>query len=172
VAVSVPEAGDPPNALPAPRGEHLTLRFLGEISDTMARDVTRELGPALVHMAAFDFVLQGLGAFPTTDRPRVVWRGVTRGSLELHALARAVNLVVEAHGGIPDPAPFVPHVTLFRVRSPRDRARAVQLLHEPSEGPPAQVVRATSVELVESRLTPSGPLHTTRASFPLARSPD
>jgi RNA 2',3'-cyclic 3'-phosphodiesterase len=172
VAVPVPRAPEVPSARSGLPPEHLTLRFLGEISDTLARDLAMSLGPALAPFPSFEIVLKGVGAFPTTDRPRVVWRGVTRGTVDLHAVAQAVNAVVTSLGGAIDPAPFVPHVTLFRVRSPSDRARAADLLHAVAPAPPTQVVPVTAIELVASRLTPTGADHTTLARFPLGPAPD
>jgi RNA 2',3'-cyclic 3'-phosphodiesterase len=167
VAVIVP--GAPPSE-GVPRyaaADHLTLQFLGEVDDVRVDALARALGPALARAPPFDFALEGLGAFPTAGRPRVVWRGVSRGASELDALARTVRDTVESVGIAPDRSPFVPHVTLFRVRTPRDRERADRLLRSGDGVPPPQVVAVTAVELVESRLEPAGAVHRTFARFPL-----
>jgi len=170
VAVTVPEGPtETPFSSIAATG-HLTLRFLGDVPEATVEALSRTLAPAVARSAPFEFVVQGLGAFPGIDRPRVVWRGVTRGASELAALARVVREAVESVGVAPDRAPFVPHVTLFRVRSSRDRARAAELLRSGDGGRPPEVVRVTSVELVESRLEPAGAIHRTVATFPLAGS--
>jgi RNA 2',3'-cyclic 3'-phosphodiesterase len=170
VAVEVPrEAEEVPRESPlAP--DHLTLLFLGETAPTTADDLERALAPALAHVPSFEFVLEGVGAFPSPARPRVVWRGVGRGTDALGALARVVRETVASVTGTSDPSPFVPHVTLFRVRSSRDRERAARMLAEGAPSPPPTTVPVRSVDLVESTLRPAGAQHRTRARFPLAVS--
>jgi 2'-5' RNA ligase len=170
VAVTLPGGAAEGSPSTAAATGHLTLRFLGDVTEGTVEALTRALAPAVARTAPFEFVVEGLGAFPGVDRPRVVWRGVTRGVAELRALARVVREVVESVGVAPDRTPFVPHVTLFRVRSPRDRERAALLFRTEAGDRPPEVVRVTSVELVESRLEPAGAIHRTIARFPLAGS--
>jgi RNA 2',3'-cyclic 3'-phosphodiesterase len=158
VAVEVPREGRP---------DHLTLRFLGEIDPPRADKLMRALLPAVRRVVPFEFVLEGVGAFPSRDRPRVVWRGVSRGEAELRALAGVVRETIVRAGMVDDPAPFVPHVTLFRVRSPRDRERAAHLLAPNASVPAPTVVPVTSVQFVESQLTAAGAVHRALARFPL-----
>ncbi|MGA8536845.1 MAG: RNA 2',3'-cyclic phosphodiesterase [Thermoplasmata archaeon] len=168
VAVEVPrgeiaEPGDSPSA-----PDHLTLRFLGDIDEPAADELMQTLALAVARVPPFEFVLEGVGAFPSRARPRVVWRGVTRGEGELQALARVVRDAIGPAGGPEDRSPFVPHVTLFRVRSPRDRERAARLLAPNAPVPPSTVVPVAAVHFVESQLTSTGARHRTRARFPLA----
>ena len=168
VAVEVPGREGEGAGATASAPEHLTLRFLGEIDSGLVDRLIERLGPALARIARFEFVLDGVGAFPSPHRPRVVWRGVTEGAGELHALARAVREVVDSGGASEDATPFVPHMTLFRVRSSRDRERAARLLAPQATLPPPTRVPVTSVQFVESRLSASGAHHEVRARFPLA----
>ena len=82
-----------------------------------------------------------------------------------------VRETVDASGAVRDPAPFVPHVTLFRVRSPRDRERAARLLAPNAAVPLPTTVGVDSVQFVESQLTRTGAIHRTRARFPLEGTP-
>jgi RNA 2',3'-cyclic 3'-phosphodiesterase len=168
VAVTIPEEASSEGETPKGASpEHLTLRFLGEVDEATVDQLTRRLGPVVAGCSSFEFVVDGVGVFPRADRPRVVWRGVTRGAGDLEALARLVREVVESVGLAPDRTPFVPHVTLFRVRSARDRERAVRLLRSAEETPAPVVVSVRSVDLVESRLEPRGAIHRIVARFPL-----
>ncbi|MCI4365356.1 MAG: RNA 2',3'-cyclic phosphodiesterase [Thermoplasmata archaeon] len=166
-AVEVEPAPDPA-AVRGPAPRHLTLRFLGEVDDPVVTELRRRLGPALVGRAPFEFELEGVGAFPSRDHPRVVWQGVGRGREELSDLARAVRAEVVSAGLPDDPAPFVAHVTLFRVRSRRDHERAIALLASGVPIVPTRVVRVEVVHLKESARTREGVVHRTVASFPLA----
>ncbi|MCI4372352.1 MAG: RNA 2',3'-cyclic phosphodiesterase [Thermoplasmata archaeon] len=167
VAVEVPPTLDAEIEPARSAPDHLTLRFLGDVDERTIEELIRVLAPSVASFAPFEFVLEGVGAFPSTDRPRVVWRGVSRGEAELRSLALGVRTAIRSAGGGDDPAPFVPHVTLFRVRSPRDRERAARLFAANASIPPPTVVPVRSVEFVESELTSAGARHRTRASFPL-----
>jgi RNA 2',3'-cyclic 3'-phosphodiesterase len=151
--------------------EHLTLAFLGEIPVDIVPRLEAAVGPAVAGHAAFRLGVAGVGAFPTTEHPRVVWQGVREGEGELRALARDVRQAVESAGVRLDHPEFVPHVTLFRVRSARDRDRARALLSGREGGPPPFDTRVSEVQLLESRLLPQGAVHTVRTRFPLAGIP-
>jgi RNA 2',3'-cyclic 3'-phosphodiesterase len=167
IAVEIPRVSPVGPSGGSPPPDHLTLRFLGDIEERTANDVIRALGPFVVAVPRFEIVVEGIGAFPSEHRPRVVWRGVTQGSAELQHLAHVVRAAVESAGVAPDPTPFVPHVTLFRVRSPRDLERANRLLRSEEIAPPSTIVPVGSVEFVESQLLPRGAVHRTRASVAL-----
>jgi 2'-5' RNA ligase len=171
VAVEVPPESVGPTVLPSSNLRHLTLRFLAEVDESTAEGAIAALTADLSTVPTFEFVLSGVGAFPSQERPRVVWRGVGRGAAPLGDLARTVRGAIVRAGVPDDPTPFAPHVTLFRVRSARDRARAALAL-EPAASPPDLVVAVRSVVFVQSDLRPTGPLHTVRARFPLATPRD
>lgn len=147
--------------------EHLTLRFLGEISVEQARLAERLLVPVGRQFRPFHLNLEGVGAFPSADRPRVVWQGVSVGRAELSALALAVRAALAPAFG-EERGPFVAHRTLFRVRSPVDRDRARELLEGRRPAPPALSTTVAAFQLKESVLGSRGATHTTIASFPLA----
>ncbi|MCI4350924.1 MAG: RNA 2',3'-cyclic phosphodiesterase [Thermoplasmata archaeon] len=149
---------------------HLTLRFLGEVEGSVLDTVRRELERELANVPAVRFTLAGFDAFPSRERPRVVFRGVDLGRDALIALAGRVESAVTRCGVAPEGRPFVPHVTVLRVRSPAHAARARALLAAPGTEPAVEV-DAREVLLVRSELTRSGPVHTPLARFPLAGTP-
>ena len=58
-----------------PEGIHLTLKFLGEISDAQTKQVVEalaQIGP----FEPFPVEVKGFGFFPQAQRPRVFWAGV------------------------------------------------------------------------------------------------
>lgn len=162
----------PPSA-PAPDGEadpappHLTLRFLGEIDDDRTEPIATTLRDAVRELPPFDFTLEGVGAFPSRGDPRVVWVGATLGAEQVTDLAARVSAALAAAGIPPELHDFAPHVTLFRVRSPRDRSRARLLLDGAEPPPPPRVVHVAAIVLKESTLTRAGPVHRTLGTFAL-----
>lgn len=120
----------------APERWHVTLAFLGEISDGQARRLS-------VSGAPVELRVDGGGAFP-----RVIWAGVAGDLSELarsaRATARSVGVEVERRA-------FRSHLTLARVRRPFDRTEAVVDALREVSGPPWI---ADEVVLMRSHLGP------------------
>ena len=146
---------------------HVTLRFLGDVDAERLERVIAAIPAAASSVAPFDLALGGVGAFPSPEHPRVVWLGVQQGAVEVVRLAGQVNDALAPIGWPPEPGAFVPHVTLFRVRSPRDRRRAADLLQGRESLPSPPAVRVRAVALKESRLGPNGAEHRIVREFPL-----
>lgn len=146
---------------------HLTLRFLGEVAQDRGGSIAAVLRDAVAPLAPFDVTLEGVGAFPSRKTPRVVWVGATAGGAELIGLAHRVASALAELGFPPETTEFVPHVTVLRVRSARDRERARRLLDGTEGAPAPRTVHVAEVLLKESTLTSTGPVHRTLESFPL-----
>jgi RNA 2',3'-cyclic 3'-phosphodiesterase len=168
IAIEVGPAARPhPAGGPPPGPEHLTLRFLGEVPHENVPVIERALEDVARRSVPFEMVVEGVGAFPSPTNPRVVWVGVTQGHREVCELAERVRLALEPERADAPHEAFVPHLTLFRVRSPALRRRALALL-EGSESPPTpRSVRVREIYLKESTLTPTGAQHRTVSAWPL-----
>jgi 2'-5' RNA ligase len=151
-----------------PGNLHLTLKFLGEVSETRIESVARALCEASLAAAAFEARIRGLGAFPSAGRPRVVWAGVTDGAAEMIALARNVDAALAALGLPRDERPFSPHVTLGRVRRPGHNPALSDALGGAAEREFGQM-RVPSVSLMRSELGPRGARYTELATVRLGR---
>ncbi|MCI4339590.1 MAG: RNA 2',3'-cyclic phosphodiesterase [Thermoplasmata archaeon] len=162
--LSTSEHASHPTRAPA----HLTLRFLGEIDATRASEVAGAVGAAVASERPFDLTLEGVGAFPSSVSPRVVWVGVTEGREAVVRIAHRVAVALSAVGFPPEAQEFVPHVTWFRVRSGRDRERARRLLEGTDPPPSVRSVRVTEVVVKESLLAPGGVTHRTLRRLPLS----
>jgi 2'-5' RNA ligase len=138
---------------------HFTLKFLGEISTAQvarARIAAREAATAA---QAFPIRLESLGAFPSLQKPQVVWVGVGEGRDSLEALAARLEQQLARQRFPLDRRRFRPHLTLARVRDVRawgDIVRALERLRDISLG--SQVVDTLTV--YESRLSPKGSSYT------------
>jgi RNA 2',3'-cyclic 3'-phosphodiesterase len=93
---------------------HLTLKFLGEQPETLARALPPVLDAAAGRSRTMDLSLRGIGAFPNFRRPRVVWLGVTPDP-KLELLHHDIEVACELLGLSVEGRPFRPHVTLGRV---------------------------------------------------------
>ncbi len=107
---------------------HTTVAFLGEVRDRDLNEVCKAVEASVLAVAgsgaceAFEVRLQGLGAFPSPARARVVWAGMTAPSLKpLLDLQQSIVGTLARAGYRPDQR-FHPHVTLGRIKSSRSGA--------------------------------------------------
>jgi len=147
---------------------HVTLAFVGHVSDERLDDVLAASGEAASAQAAFAVTLDRAGRFPEGGAPRVVWIGMGEGATESANLAIAVRNALTARALPFDDRPFRPHVTLARVKPDVDRttARAIAAAAAGLRVPPLRFV-AEAVVPFESVLSPKGPRYTPRAVAPL-----
>jgi 2'-5' RNA ligase len=133
---------------------HLTLEFLGEVDEgTEQRARLALLEPLPIH--AFNLLFSGLGFFPTSGSPRVLWLGIAEGLADLRSLQVEVRRRL-GRSGKPAEA-FNPHLTLARFR---DRVSRFELREIAKMGARAGPCRIDRVTLYQSRLSPKGPSYT------------
>ena len=146
---------------------HLTLKFLGEAEEGRLERIRAALEAAAQRHASFAFDLTGLGSFGGRA-PRVVWVGVERGAEPLTRLVEGVEVAMAALGFPREKRAFTAHLTLGRVRSPRNAEKLLAALREWRRERFGSI-GVGRVDLMESQLDPRGSIYTVRQSFPLAR---
>jgi RNA 2',3'-cyclic 3'-phosphodiesterase len=115
---------------------HVTLAFLGEVSE----ETLDRLAPGLERAAglhrAFTLSVAGAGAFSHPARANVLWSGMSGDRPALADLARTVSAAARGGGAAPPDADrgFTPHLTLARCRAPVDVREIVARL-ERYQGP-------------------------------------
>ncbi|QKJ85896.1 RNA 2',3'-cyclic phosphodiesterase [Paramixta manurensis] len=88
---------------------HLTLAFLGEVSDEKAAALRRLAGR--IQQPAFHLRLDDAGHWP---RAGVVWLGARQAPRGLLQLAEMLRSQAARSGCYQSPQPFHPHITLLR----------------------------------------------------------
>ena len=94
---------------------HITLRFLGDIVKSKIEDIDRILANVALAQQPFSIEIGGIGAFPSMNRPRVLWIGLTQGAQATEHLAKLINRELKKIG-FPNDRRFHPHLTLARLR--------------------------------------------------------
>jgi len=148
---------------------HLTLKFLGDVSPTNLPFLTQMLAREAGQQAGFSMQVGGLGAFPNSRRPRVIWIGI-RAPETLSALARSLESATRRLGYPPEERPFSPHLTIGRVKqaaSPSDLQRVHAALEATQVGPLGGA-DISAVHLMKSDLRPTGSVYTRLFSAPLS----
>jgi 2'-5' RNA ligase len=142
---------------------HLTLKFLGDTPSEKMDDIRSALTLAAADVAPFTYGVHGLGCFPNTRRPRVVWVGLQDPQGSLVRLRDAVEAQIAPLGFPTETRPFRPHLTLGRVQRHASKSEIIEIgsvvfnstLGTIGEG------SVTEVSHIKSDLRPSGSVYTT-----------
>ena len=140
---------------------HLTLKFLGDVSSENIGMVERILQSEAAKRPVMEIGIGGIGAFPKTRHPRVIWIGIEAPS-ELFDLRRGIEDGVARLGYNYDKYDFTPHLTLGRIsrKASATDVRAVgNVLHDFQVGF-IGVARIDAVHLYRSDLHPDGAQYT------------
>ena len=124
------------------------------------------LRKAVAGAGVFDLAIEGLGAFPSLTRSRVVWAGASGGREPLVGIAARVERALADVGFPPEERAFSPHVTLGRVREPRrnpELAAAIAAAATRRFG----VHSVGAISLMRSDLSPRGARYTELLSVSL-----
>ena len=149
-----------------PGGQHLTLKFFGDVSTGDVDSIGRAVQNRLPSGAALNLKIEKLGVFPDARKPRVLWCGTSGDVEKLAALHKQLDADFTGIGFPKEDRPFRAHLTLARIKDPRAPAgidKALQKYLDFSTG----VFFVRELILFQSKLTPQGALYTRLATFPL-----
>ena len=156
-----------------PAKVHLTLKFLGNVPLDRIQEITAALKEACAEVSPFIMDVSGLGCFPTTNNPRVVWVGVQEETGRLKRLQERVEERLAVLGFKPERRPFRAHLTLGRVRKQAHvGARRIigGIVSTTSVGDLGQM-EVGEISLMKSKLHPTGAEYIRLHSIPLLGQP-
>ncbi|MGF9756163.1 RNA 2',3'-cyclic phosphodiesterase [Microvirga sp. 0TCS3.31] len=146
-----------------PENYHITLRFIGDIDERMADDVTSILGERR-HRPSIAIAIDGLDSFGGS-KPRAVFAR-TSGNGELNELQGEQERLLRQVGLPPETRKFTPHITLARMKhvSPVDVADYIA-----THGHfPKLTFTAHRFVLYSSRASMGGGPYVIEAAYPLS----
>jgi 2'-5' RNA ligase len=133
---------------------HLTLEFLGDLGQAAEQRARLALDEP-IPVAPFTLRFDGLGFFPHTGPPRVLWLGIADG---MAGLRRVHAELRRRLGDLAKPGEeFNPHLTLARFRDRVPRQQLKETVAMRASAGPCAIDRVT---LYESRLSPKGTTYT------------
>jgi 2'-5' RNA ligase len=152
-----------------PEAMHLTLKFLGDTPLEKTKEVEGALALATAEVPPFTFTVAGLGCFPNTRRPRVVWVGLQEITGALVRLRDAVETHVAPLGFPTERRSFKPHLTLGRVQryASKSEIREIGDVVAASAAGIGIEMAVREVCYIKSDLKPSGAVYTTLAAVKL-----
>ncbi|MCU0663854.1 MAG: RNA 2',3'-cyclic phosphodiesterase [Myxococcota bacterium] len=137
-----------------PPNMHVTLRFLGQVTEPMAYALKEMLEPAVRGVAPFELSSVGLGAFPSPLHPKTIWAGTGVGTTQLCELADGVTTRLMEAGFRFSDQTFRSHITIGRVKEGGGEAFAKHLSGSSEELYGSSIVR--NIYCYRSDLKPSG----------------
>jgi 2'-5' RNA ligase len=144
---------------------HLTLKFMGDVREDTIEHIKSLLFHVFKNYRQFKVEFKNVGAFPTVNKPRVLWIGIEKGRSELETLAREIeNILKDKLDIAKEEREFHPHITLARVRD-KCKINFEKIAKYQDKVFAEDVI--SKVDLMESKLTPSGPIYSVMYSWKL-----
>ena|SRR5215471_1382870 len=144
-----------------PSNIHLTLKFLGAVTPPRLERVKIAVEQAAKGIKPFEINVSGAGCFPSPRSPRVLWVGITEVPRELEQLYSKIDEGLSREGFEREKRKFSPHLTLGRIRTPRNASLVAETLIAGDFGP--ERFRANEVIVMRSDLKPTGSIYTPQA---------
>lgn len=126
---------------------HLTLKYLGEISEKMIPQINSNLSK--IKFEPFNLELNEIGSFPNKKFIKIIWVGVKDQS-KLMDLQKKVEVTLEEFN-FKKEFVFHPHITLARVN---------KKINFPNIKIENKKFLVSNFNLYQSTLTPNGPIYT------------
>ncbi|MCD6383623.1 MAG: RNA 2',3'-cyclic phosphodiesterase [Thermoplasmata archaeon] len=146
---------------------HVTLKFLGEVSEAFVPEIEEALSGALEDVVSGAVVLKGIGGFPNLRRPRVIWVGIEDSGV-LRELYRRVEEAMVGVGFKREKKSFKPHLTLGRVK--RVLSNPLVCMEDVGKRWGEEEfmrLKVDEVHLIQSILSSTGPTYLTIKSYRL-----
>ena len=135
-------------------GQHITLRFFGEIEEEIAWKIKEAAGGIEKKYATFAATIQGIGAFPDRRRARVIVITLEDGVDNIKNIYNDIEGALSFLGIEKEGRQFTPHITLGRKKVPGPIPdKSLVKLERMS-------FNVGSVVLFKSTLRPEGALYT------------
>jgi 2'-5' RNA ligase len=142
-----------------PEKIHLTLKFFGNIEESKVGPILQSIGGLIQRTSPFSIKVQGMGTFPHSKNPRVVWMGLTDEKEVLARVQKELEGTLAKIGFEPEGRLFQPHLTLGRVRTNRGKDDLIGKMEKHREEEFGSV-EVEEIVLFKSELTQTGPIYT------------
>jgi 2'-5' RNA ligase len=142
-----------------PENIHLTLKFFGNIEESRVEPILQAIGGPIQATSPFLIKVQGMGAFPHSKNPRVIWVGLVDREGVLITFQKELEGTLAKIGFEPEGRPFQPHLTIGRVRTSRGKNDLIAKMEKHREEEFGSI-EAEEVGFFRSELKPTGPIYT------------
>ncbi|MCP5046133.1 MAG: RNA 2',3'-cyclic phosphodiesterase [bacterium] len=147
---------------------HLTLKFLGEITQNHYPQLETHLDTTNYTEGNIDIRLTGCGTFGRKGTPNIFWLGISKNS-RLEQLFHSIENTLHPIGYDKETRPFKPHITVGRNKKNHNFKPLFNLIEEHNHLPITQFT-ATHFQVFKSDLKPAGPIYTILKEIPLTHA--
>jgi RNA 2',3'-cyclic 3'-phosphodiesterase len=140
-----------------PGNWHITLFFLGSTEESAVPVLQQLIEESFQDVQAYHTELRGVGVFPNTHNPKVLWLGLEDLQPILSAYSKLGELL-QQNGFSFDQKPLKPHLTIARVKR-ADHPSAFQSLLTEYQETVFDRIDVNRMALFESISTPNGPVY-------------
>lgn len=134
------------------------MKFIGEVEAARVAALSRAAGAAVSGFPPFGLSIEEPGTFPPRGAARVLWLDVKDRSGRLSQLRSRLEQECEAAGFPREPRAFQPHLTLARLRTPKDAHALSEAHRHKSFGP--YFFEVNELIVMRSELGPGGSRYT------------
>jgi len=140
-----------------PQNWHITLFFLGSTEESEVPVLRQLIEESFSKIQAYQTELRGVGVFPNTNNPKVLWLGLDDLQPIMPAYSK-LGEMLQQNGFSFDQKPLKPHLTIARVKK-ADHPSAFQSLLSKYQETVFDQVNMNKVVLFESITTSAGPVY-------------
>ncbi|MFC1867433.1 RNA 2',3'-cyclic phosphodiesterase [Thermodesulfobacteriota bacterium] len=144
---------------------HLTVVFIGNIRAEDLSVIQVAIEKACFRFGPFDISAIGIGAFPNTRRPRVLWLGLDGEIKRLSSLKDELHKQLKPFGLKEEKRSFKPHLTLARFRKLRKGGKELDDIIRRYKDLNGPVNHIDELILFKSELRPEGAKYTKLKSW-------
>ncbi len=140
-------------SIPKIENIHLTLKFLGEISEEQCKEFGQNLETILSDKKSFSLQIQNFGVFPNIFHPKILWIGVEKNNYLLE-----IQKDIESLASKFDVAPeknFKEHITIARNKN-KINIESFKQLYEKFKDVVWGNIMVNKIYIIESKLKPAG----------------
>lgn len=135
---------------------HLTLKFFGDIDTNGLNLLEDAIERVVSDFRPFSIKIKGCGAFPNTNRIRVIWLGIDEDEIIKDLHDRLDKEFVKL--GFDADRKFSTHLTIGRMKSPKNKNQVKSTIEE-IEDIEIGEMEVNRISLKKSTLTPQGPIY-------------
>ena len=106
---------------------HLTLKFLGNTKESQIDEIVKIMNESVSDITPFSLKFQDVGAFPNLNFMKVIWIGIENPE-PLIKIAKKLDDKFISLGFQKEKRGFSPHITLGRVKSPKNKIQLKKCL--------------------------------------------
>ncbi|UCH96742.1 MAG: RNA 2',3'-cyclic phosphodiesterase [Candidatus Aminicenantes bacterium] len=141
-----------------PENVHITLKFIGEVSEEKYSHIERRLSEAEFSTGPFDLRLAGCGKFGRGNTLNIFWIGIVPSD-PLTQIFKKIETTLAKAGIEKEKRQFKPHITVGRNKKNFNFKSFFQLIEENSDRLISEFT-VSHFQVFKSQLRPEGPIYT------------